>query len=355
MAALLRDDTCRICGDGYIGDRTFAQLTHVLFMNYRNMAQLSDAIWSWSASLPADIDLIVGIPRSGLLAANLVALYRNLPLTDLEGFIEGRSITTGRRFARDRLADSAKPWKVLVVDDSVQTGGAMAEAKSRIAAANLPHDILYGAVYVGPGSDRHVDLFAETVPLPRMFEWNFLHLKRNARVCMSIDGILCYDPPVGAHKNAAHYKELLVCAKPLHIPTKKVGWLVTCRAEKYRQLTEEWLARQGVEYGELIMVDLPEKNAHRAPGSSSAFKAQVYRRTGASLFYESSLFQAVQIANIALKPVFCVDTRQMIYPGSVPQDRHSVPPPWKVGYANKIARRVNKMLNRVKRPSISRA
>lgn len=33
--------------------------------------------------LPRDIDLVVGIPRSGLLAANLLSLAANIPMADL--------------------------------------------------------------------------------------------------------------------------------------------------------------------------------------------------------------------------------------------------------------------------------
>ena len=57
-------------------------------MNYRSIAQLAASVSRWSMSLPGDIDLVVGVPRSGLLAANLLALYRNLPFTDLEGYCE---------------------------------------------------------------------------------------------------------------------------------------------------------------------------------------------------------------------------------------------------------------------------
>jgi len=42
-----------------------------------------------------DIDLIVGIPRSGLLVANLMVLHRNLPMTDVIGLHDGRLTDTG--------------------------------------------------------------------------------------------------------------------------------------------------------------------------------------------------------------------------------------------------------------------
>ena len=64
-------------------------------MNYRSIAQLSDQLVAWSRELPPDLDLVVGLPRSGLLAANILALYRNLPVADLDGFLAGRTLGAG--------------------------------------------------------------------------------------------------------------------------------------------------------------------------------------------------------------------------------------------------------------------
>ena len=66
-------------------------------MNYRSVADLNRSIVSWLPSLPGDIELIVGVPRSGLLAANLLALHRNLPLTDIDGLLAGRIFESGDR------------------------------------------------------------------------------------------------------------------------------------------------------------------------------------------------------------------------------------------------------------------
>ena len=64
-------------------------------MEYRTVAQLDDAVVSWLADLPRDIDIVAGIPRSGLLVANLLALHLNLPKTDVAGLEEGRVIASG--------------------------------------------------------------------------------------------------------------------------------------------------------------------------------------------------------------------------------------------------------------------
>jgi uncharacterized HAD superfamily protein len=91
---------------------------------------------------------------------------------------------------------------------------------------------------------------------------------------------------------------------------------VTCRLEKYRALTEQWLQKHGVQYGQLFMMNLPSKEARVASGSRASFKAQVYRTTQALLFVESSVGQARDIARLANRPVLCTDTQQMVYPSS---------------------------------------
>lgn len=295
-------------------------------MNYRSIAQLSDQILSWSATLPKHFDLIVGVPRSGMLAANLLALYRNIPFTDVEGLFEGRIIATGRRFNGDGRKDPfTDRLKVLIVDDSVWGGTTMRDLKQKVSAASLPHEIYYGAVYVRPGTERIVDYYCEVLDLPRIFEWNILQSRRLANFCVDIDGVLCPQPTREVRQDTARYEEFLACVDPLHLPTKKVGWLVTSRADRYRALTEEWLAKHGVEYGELVMMETAEKEAGRGVRASGAFKAEVYMGTRAELFIESSLTQSIQIANLSLRPVFCVDTMQMVYPGNLPQDRLTAP------------------------------
>ena len=49
-------------------------------MNYRSVADLNDDVIAGLPLIPADVELVVGIPRSGLLAGTLVALALNVPL-----------------------------------------------------------------------------------------------------------------------------------------------------------------------------------------------------------------------------------------------------------------------------------
>ena len=126
-------------------------------MNYRSINDLNEDIKEFIYKLPEDLDLIVGVPRSGLLAGNLIALYLNLPFTDEEGLCEGRVSQGGVR-SGDNF-DFGTCRKVLVVDDSVLTGNSIRAVKSRIESANLPYKIYYAAVYVTAESYKEVDFW----------------------------------------------------------------------------------------------------------------------------------------------------------------------------------------------------
>lgn len=303
-------------------------------MNFRSIAQLSDQLINWSKELPHDIDLIVGVPRSGMLAANIFALYRNLPLADLDGFLEGRCIGTGktRRTAMDiedgggTLGFLEQPRNVLVLDDSIWSGSALKEAMAKVEAANLPHRVQYGAVYVTPETTDLPDFYCEVLHYPRCFEWNVLHHHVLRWSCMDMDGVLCADPLDHENDDGERYLEFIRNARPLHLPTDWVKAIVTNRLERYRDETEAWLRKHGVEYKELIMMDYPDGATRRQMNTYSAHKAKAYREDPeAKLFIESDIKQAIEIANLSRKEVLCIDTMQMIQPGGLPIARPGWP------------------------------
>lgn len=284
-------------------------------MNYRSVATLNRDLLDWSTRLPKVIDLVVGIPRSGLFVANLLSLYLNLPLTDLEGFVNFRMLDGGQRCPVSSQEHFLKKKRnALVIDDSLFTGSQMQQARDRIHAVNLPHNVYYAAVYVIPENKTMVDFFYECVPWPRIFEWNLMHHGDMRKWCVDIDGVLCRDPTDEENDDGEKYLHFLKNVEPLFMPSVTVGWLVTCRLEKYRLITEGWLAKHGVKYEKLLMMNFPNKAARVAAASHSVFKADIYKKTAALLFLESSLKQAIEIAKLSGKDVFCIETREMVNP-----------------------------------------
>lgn len=284
-------------------------------MEYRSVADLHNTIIRNLHRVPRDIDLVVGIPRSGLLAGTMMALAMNLPLADVEGFLSRRILATGRTRARAQFRrDFADLKTVLVVDDSLRTGGSMLEARQRLTSERPDVRFVFCAIYGQFKAHEGVDLVLEVVPLPRVFEWNVLHHSVLERSCVDIDGVLCVDPTEQENDDGVAYEKFLLNATSLHTPTRRIGYLVTSRLEKYRKQTEAWLRDRDIAYDELIMLDLPSKAERQRQGSHASFKGETYKRLESPLFIESDIRQAPQIARISGKPVLCLETREMVMP-----------------------------------------
>jgi uncharacterized HAD superfamily protein/adenine/guanine phosphoribosyltransferase-like PRPP-binding protein len=284
-------------------------------MNYRSISDMNDAIVRNLHRLPRDIELVVGVPRSGILAATLVSLAANIPMTDLDSFLAGRIYTSGitKRWAGlDRQASEMR--KILVIDDSIIGGTAMRDAREKVAASGIEGDFIFAAVFGLSLQHAETDVVFEAVPHPRMFQWNFMHHVFLEQSCVDIDGVLCLDPTEEENDDGPAYEKFLAEARPLLGPTRKIGWLVTSRLEKYRKLTETWLAGHGVKYDHLVMLDLPNKAERQRLGAHGSFKAEFYKKSDAILFIESEHEQALRIAKLSGKPVLCVETNMVSLP-----------------------------------------
>lgn len=282
-------------------------------MNYRTLADLNCAAARLAARVTPRPDLIVGIPRSGLLAANLVALHLNCPLTDLEGYLQGRVLSSGGRLSYNRPAPISSRV-VLVVDDSLASGNAMRRAREVIAARVHSDDVRYSAVFISPGKEHMVDYFGERCPLPRVFEWNVMHHSILENACVDMDGVLCRDPTDVENDDGENYRRFLTTAEPLFRPTVPIACIVTARLEKYRPETEAWLETHDVRYRQLIMLDLPSAQERRRLGCHAKFKAEVYRKAQHTLFIESSYTQAQEIARLSRRPVIAIDRNCLVFP-----------------------------------------
>ena len=331
-------------------------------MHFRSYQDLIVALSQWQQVWPRDFTVICGLPRSGLLVANILALQWNLPLTDPENLAAGRLLAVGERLGHISPPQFLKMrQKILVIDDSVHGGGTLRKARAILASVASQHELHFAAVYASPEGLAHVDFAAETIPLPRVFEWNLFHHPLLARACMDIDGVLCPDPAEHENDDGPRYREFLCSGAPRHIPSMKVGWLVTSRLEKYRRQTEVWLQRHGVVYEQLLMLDLPDQATRIATKGGPAFKAQQYRRSGAQLFIESDPNQARFIAEQAQNYVICTDTMQIFGPGLIAKTMlharrqlfHTVPSQLMI-WRNRV-RRAIKLLGGSSRPGYAHA
>jgi len=282
-------------------------------VKFRSFEDLAEAVRANLHRVPHDIDVVVGVPRSGMFPASMLALHRNATLTDLDGFFEGRILQHGIRREKPGIRANSELWRnVLVVDDSVGSGGTMANVRARIAAAGGNWKVWYCAIYGIEACHPQVDLIFEACPLPRAFEWNVMHHPQHlATACLDIDGLLCVDPTAEENDDGPGYARFLGDATPFFLPTVPIGALVSSRLEKHRAATEDWLHRHGIQYGELHLLDLPSAAERRRLRAHVPFKAAVYRsKKNSWLFLESELDQARAIAQLTGKAVIC--TSQMI-------------------------------------------
>lgn len=275
-------------------------------INFRTIGQLDRTIAANVPKLRAiGADAVCGIPRSGSLVASMVALRLQLPMVDLEsGHAYGRSGKPGER-----------PKRVMLVDDSLNSGRAMSRAMSTLVSRSPGIDVRKVVVY-GPYKPLDPprvfpDLALEECHGPRVFEWNWTKHIRLPRWAVDMDGVLCRDPVKGENDDGPRYLQFIREAEPMYLPQRRVHAIVTARLDRYREETAKWLERHGVEYGALIMMEHATKAERMAAGGRGAWKAEQAKALGVEMFVESNVGQARTIAANARIAVYCPTTGEV--------------------------------------------
>jgi hypothetical protein len=129
------------------------------------------------------------------------------------------------------------------------------------------------------------------------------------------------DPTEEENDDGPRYIEFIRNTKPLFSPKYKIGAIVTSRLEKYRAETEEWLKNNGIDYEQLIMLDVPDKATRQRLGLHAKFKAEIYDKIGGQLFIESDDGQAQYINQATNKPVYCTGSN-CFYDSDKSMDRY---------------------------------
>jgi uncharacterized HAD superfamily protein len=275
-------------------------------MNFRSVADMDRAIANnlWKLDRKA-FDVIVGIPRSGMIPASILSTYLQMPLATLEGYLAG--IVHGRSGKPARSSD-----RILLVDDTSNKGGAM-----KRAVAMLPKGVkvtrlaVYGPYQVEKPAEI-IDVWFEDCHGPRGFAWNLWKHARLQRWGFDFDGVLCRDPSKQENDDGPRYREFLTGAPPLFLPTRPLGHIITGRLEKYRGECEDWLGRHGIEYLQLHMMPFADKAERMAHGGRGQWKAGICREIGVDMFVESCPKQAGIIAREAEIPVWCTGTQCLV-------------------------------------------
>jgi uncharacterized HAD superfamily protein len=300
-------------------------------LEYRGYAQLAALIYEADMRPFRKYNLVVGVPRSGMVPAYMIGLRLNLPVIDLEGFLNGNVPSGG-----SRLKESAdRPiLHVLIVDDSIHSGSQLNLVREKLSGFG---EIEFGfcTPFASTSKKEQVDHYFELIDRPRVFQWNLMHSWIFEYSCVDIDGVLCDDPTEAENDDAENYIHFLLNAPLKYKPHVSIKTLVTNRLEKYRPQTERWLSKNGIQYKELKMLNLPDRATRMRKGNYGAFKAEVYKsQKDALLFIESDRSQSVRINEITGRPVFCVD--EMSY---YPHRNTNIP------FHKRITRKVSKYLD----------
>ncbi len=259
-------------------------------------------------------DLIVGIPRSGMIPAYIISAYLNIDCTDVNSLIENKPLQKGMtRKTKGSLIFPAEAKNILLVDDSIYSGKSFELAISKVPF-ELATKVKTLAVYTSDLSKKKVDFFFEYLDGTKIFEWGIFHNNIISRTCIDLDGVICRDPLPEENDDGQKYLNFIENAEPLFLPTGQIFAIVSNRLEKYRNETEAWLKKHEVTYNKLVLLNLPSKEERLKIDAGIDHKGAFYKYSEAILFLESSYTQAISIAKVSGKPVYCVDKNIFLSP-----------------------------------------
>lgn len=248
--------------------------------------------------IPPDAAVIVGIPRSGMVPAAMLAAHLHLPLAEPVAFgLLGALLGGGHRDAQ-RL----RPGPVVVVDDSCYMGRELRSAQG--ALVGIKREVITAVLYAHPDYENKPDMFVRSIPGPRFFEWNLFNHEVMTRSCLDFDGVLCVDPTMIESRDPAGYAQFIKTAEPLYVPRRcKVHRIVTHRRKKWHNNTAHWLKRHRVKCDRITMRRGSVEGNVEVDGT---WKGRQYSADDAAeLFVESDHRQAKRIYEVSGKPVIC--------------------------------------------------
>lgn len=282
-------------------------------INYRDISQMNETIRGHLPKLPWIPEVILGIHKSGMLAAGLFSAHLNVPVLPYRSLWESKWVYAGVRSfipLEEQEEYLLEPRRILVVEDAATTGGTIRAEQLKLKAhlSELPkHKLFYVVVYGTKPKIGSVHQVIDVVEQPRLFEWNWNNHTLLKLSAVAMEGLLCHPPEPGL--STPEYVEYIKKAKPFILPKKGVGVIVSGRNEGFRRETAQWLKRNGVKFGNLIM---PAAGVG-APQNTPVFKKLQYAKlTELSMFVEPDLDTAKMIHAFTNRPVFSVSTGELL-------------------------------------------
>ena len=267
-------------------------------MNFVSYKQLNEWILEFIKTIPNKFDLIVGIPRCGLVFASILSAKFGRPLT---------------------VPDSYWMWKsplpnlginsILICDDAISSGQQM-DMAIKMIHIRYPNAKIEIAVVI-KHLNSVVDYYHKITDDPKLFEWSLVHFKSGKLAC-DIDGVICNDLPVGFEEEISPegYEDHIKNAIPQFIPQYTIDTIVSCRVERWRKETEKWLQKVGIKYEQLKLWDI-EKPANRI-GKWADYKIEEIGNANIDYVFESNWEQTQRIYEALKIPVLCFEKMEML-------------------------------------------
>lgn len=244
--------------------------------------------------VPADIDCVIGIPRSGLIFASIIATKRGLPLATPDLFVRGELWQTQTKVKPEEIR------KVLLVDDSIFSGEQLDATISFLKGFNPRLKILPAVLMTSTMASKKVQLYEIKFGDLEYynFEWNLAHVTHGGwggPTATDLDGVICVEGRPD---------------EPYIVPNFEIQAIVTSRPENERDATEKWLRNHNVRYGTLIML-----NGNKRFGDIAVnHKVGALKKLKPLWYWESSKREAMLISKRARIPVLCFEDMK-VYKG----------------------------------------
>lgn len=273
-------------------------------MFFQNYTDLNNLLFNNLHKIP-NVDLIVGIPRSGMIVATMLSEYLDKPCCDLYSFLNGVEQKKISITATLPETDYNNCKTILLTDDTIASGRAITNAKNLCMNKNVK--VITFVPYVLPSAIDKVDIYLLQC-FDHYFPWNiFKRPDLMPYACVDIDGVICPNVPAEFDDDGEKYKEFLTNDKLLVKLQQPVGMFVSGRLEKYRNITETWLSKNNIQYKYLILLKL-NNNIERSRCNIGEYKGQIYMHSNCKIFIESSMYEARQIFATSRRPVYCTET-----------------------------------------------
>lgn len=260
-----------------------------------------------------DIERVIGVPRSGMIPASVLATSLGVPL----GSISKDGIIDLKVGIRMRSLPKPKGLTV-IVEDSSASGWSISEIKKYIDTKNC----IFIAVYSTHSASSKLDYYSKILPLPHWFSWNIFgndKLLNGFNIGCDFDGVICKDCPIIDDDDGERYLKWMRTSIPkFRTLEREIPFIITARLEKYRKETEEWLLKNKIKCKTLIMG--PWKSQIERNGYCiGSWKLENIIKNNIHLFIESDDYQARVISKGISKPIICTNSETCYVDGIGPQ------------------------------------